>query len=313
MSRLAVIGDVGGHADQLRWALDWLGAESGRLPPDVVVIQVGDLVDRGPDSMGVLETVTRLLAEQPRQWIQLVGNHELQYLPGGTVFWREPLADAGVRRLRDWWAAGSVRVAAAVRTADGDPRRLAAVGRAHVGDPGRGVAQPAPGPDLADRRPRPRRPGRSTVGGVGRGTARTVDGLSRHRAFRPDPRALDGRPFRRPALALHGQGPPARHGRLARPPRARTPRRPRVHRRRPRPRPSRRHQVATPDTRRRRPLLRDTHRTLASPGVGHVLDGDLERVPDLVAESQQQDPQIPLVLLRSAQLTVAERVVVELE
>jgi hypothetical protein len=128
MSRLAVIGDVGGHADQLRWALDWLGAESGRLPPDVVVIQVGDLVDRGPDSMGVLETVTRLLAEQPRQWIQLVGNHELQYLPGGTVFWREPLADAGVRRLRDWWAAGSVRVAAAVRTADGDDLLLTHAG-----------------------------------------------------------------------------------------------------------------------------------------------------------------------------------------
>jgi Calcineurin-like phosphoesterase len=120
MGRLAVIGDVGGHVDQLRWALRWLGAENERLPPDLVVIQVGDLVDRGPDSMGVLDVVERLLERQPEQWIQLVGNHEAQYLPEGSVFWRSPLADAGVERLRTWWASGSLRVAAAVRTADGD-------------------------------------------------------------------------------------------------------------------------------------------------------------------------------------------------
>ncbi|MFC0438840.1 hypothetical protein [Kutzneria buriramensis] len=40
MGRLAVIGDVGGHAEQLRWALDHLGADDGQLPPDLVVIQV---------------------------------------------------------------------------------------------------------------------------------------------------------------------------------------------------------------------------------------------------------------------------------
>lgn len=128
MGRLAVIGDVGGHADQLRWALDWLGAVDGRLPPDLVVVQVGDLVDRGPDSPGVLDVVAPLLAEQPRQWIQLVGNHEAQYLPEGTVFWREPLVDAGVARLREWWANGSVRVAAAVRTVDGDELLLTHAG-----------------------------------------------------------------------------------------------------------------------------------------------------------------------------------------
>lgn len=128
MGRLAVIGDVGGHADQLRRALDWLGAEKGRLPPDLVVIQVGDLVDRGPDSLGVLDEVARLLDEQPRQWIQLVGNHEVQYLPGGTVFWRDRLADAGIARLQEWWADGSVRVAAAVRTADGEELLLTHAG-----------------------------------------------------------------------------------------------------------------------------------------------------------------------------------------
>jgi hypothetical protein len=120
MGRVAVIGDVGGHADQLRWALDRLSARSGLLPPDLVVVQVGDLVDRGPDSTGVLDVVAPIMAAQPRQWIQLTGNHESQYLPGGTVFWREPIAKADVARLRAWWADGTLQVATAVRTADGD-------------------------------------------------------------------------------------------------------------------------------------------------------------------------------------------------
>lgn len=110
----------GGHPTQLRQALDRLGAHDGRLPPDLIVIQVGDLVDRGPDSMGVLDIVEPLLAEQPRQWIQLVGNHEAQYLPGQELFWPDRLAAPGVDRLRDWWSGGRMRVAAAVRTGDGD-------------------------------------------------------------------------------------------------------------------------------------------------------------------------------------------------
>jgi hypothetical protein len=35
----------------------------------------------------MLDEVARLLAEQPQQWIQLTGNHEAQYLPGGELFW----------------------------------------------------------------------------------------------------------------------------------------------------------------------------------------------------------------------------------
>lgn len=128
MGRLAVVGDVGGHPDQLRSALDRLGAEDGLLPPDLVVVQVGDLVDCGPDSTGVLDVVARMLAEQPLQWIQLAGNHEAQYLPGGAVFWRDPLDPADVGRLRMWWANGSLRVAAAVRTADGDELLLTHAG-----------------------------------------------------------------------------------------------------------------------------------------------------------------------------------------
>lgn len=109
MARIAVIGDVGGHADQLRQALRELGA-------GLVVIQVGDLVDRGPDSLGVLEAVGERLGPG---WVQLVGNHEAQYLPGSEVFWPDPLPPQGVETLRAWWADGRMQVAAAI-TAGGD-------------------------------------------------------------------------------------------------------------------------------------------------------------------------------------------------
>jgi len=47
MGRIAVIGDVGGHLGQLEAALAALGATGGdrRLPDDLTVVQVGDLIN----------------------------------------------------------------------------------------------------------------------------------------------------------------------------------------------------------------------------------------------------------------------------
>jgi hypothetical protein len=120
MPRIAVIGDVGGHPDQLSRALDWLGAKGDRLPADLTVIQVGDLVDRGPDSEGVVALVARYLERQPGQWIQLAGNHDAQYVPGGQHFWPEILDPAMARLLSSWWTEGFMRVATAVRTSGGE-------------------------------------------------------------------------------------------------------------------------------------------------------------------------------------------------
>lgn len=114
MATIAVIGDVGGCADQLVAALRPLADD-----PDVVVVQVGDLVDRGPDSAGVLAVVRRHLEARPRRWVQLIGNHEAQYL-GHPAFWPERLADDDARLLQDWWLREWMRVAAAVRTAEGE-------------------------------------------------------------------------------------------------------------------------------------------------------------------------------------------------
>ena len=119
---MAVIGDVAGHADELREELVRLGADpgTGRLPPGLVVVQVGDLVHRGPDSPGVVALVDRYLREQPEQWVQLAGNHEAQYLREPVFSWPERLAEESAETLRRWWASGQMTPATAVRTAEGE-------------------------------------------------------------------------------------------------------------------------------------------------------------------------------------------------
>ena len=113
MATVLIIGDVGGCADQLAAAVGPVLGDDA-----TTVIQVGDLIDRGPDTAGVLAFVRDRLGGSPR-WIQLVGNHELQYLGGGR-FWQDPIAAADAELLRSWWLRERVQVAAAVRTAEGD-------------------------------------------------------------------------------------------------------------------------------------------------------------------------------------------------
>jgi calcineurin-like phosphoesterase family protein len=115
--RIAVIGDVGGHAEPLRHELTRLGAHpDGSLPEDLVVVQVGDLIHRGPDSAQVVDIVDRYLRTQPSQWIQLIGNHEVNYLQPPVFAWPETLGRKHVRILKRWWRDGAAAVAAAVET-----------------------------------------------------------------------------------------------------------------------------------------------------------------------------------------------------
>lgn len=112
--RFAVIGDVGGQLDELRRELTRLGADpaAGRLPDDLTVVQVGDLVHRGPDSAGVVALVDRFLQAHPDRWLQLVGNHETRYLAAPSFGWPERLDDASAATLQGWWHDGLLRVAA---------------------------------------------------------------------------------------------------------------------------------------------------------------------------------------------------------
>lgn len=73
ISALYVIGDVHGHLDKLTLAHDLIAADAGAR--DAEVIHVGDLVDRGPDSRGV---IAHLMAGQAdgRPWRVIRGNHD---------------------------------------------------------------------------------------------------------------------------------------------------------------------------------------------------------------------------------------------
>jgi serine/threonine protein phosphatase 1 len=108
--RVYAIGDVHGCADRLA-ALHRLVADDARARPAkrTVLVHLGDYVDRGPDSAGVLEV---LLAPPPvpgAEAINLIGNHEVMMLdaadplahPGAWEFW---LDNGGTETLASYGA-----------------------------------------------------------------------------------------------------------------------------------------------------------------------------------------------------------------
>ncbi len=69
MPRTIAIGDIHGCADEFKELLNAL-----ELEPDDRVVQLGDLINRGPDSHGVLELAREYKIEA------ILGNHELRLL-----------------------------------------------------------------------------------------------------------------------------------------------------------------------------------------------------------------------------------------
>ena len=78
--RIYCIGDIHGHLDKLTRAHDLIEGDRAREGDDgAPVIHVGDLVDRGPDSLGVID---RLIGGITRgeNWEVLLGNHDRMFL-----------------------------------------------------------------------------------------------------------------------------------------------------------------------------------------------------------------------------------------
>ena len=86
MIRSYAIGDIHGHLDQLERVHDWIRRDRARAgDAEAPVVHVGDLVDRGPDSPGVIEFLLRgqLRGEN---WVVLKGNHDRMF----SMFLHEP-------------------------------------------------------------------------------------------------------------------------------------------------------------------------------------------------------------------------------
>jgi serine/threonine protein phosphatase 1 len=77
MSRLFAVPDIHGRNDLLQRLLQTLRSDlySLDLTQDKLIF-MGDMIDRGPDSKGVLDTVRKLESDHPGRVIVLRGNHE---------------------------------------------------------------------------------------------------------------------------------------------------------------------------------------------------------------------------------------------
>lgn len=76
-----IVGDIHGECGALLSLLDRLGYDGqGEHPEGRRLVFIGDLVDRGPDSPGVLRLVRQLVQRKRAQCV--LGNHELNLLRG---------------------------------------------------------------------------------------------------------------------------------------------------------------------------------------------------------------------------------------
>ncbi|MBO0662634.1 metallophosphoesterase [Jiella sp. MQZ9-1] len=103
---IVAIGDVHGEQALLQRFLDGVDALAERKDVQPAIYLLGDLVDRGPDSRGVMELATRIIAERPGSKL-LIGNHDEWFhrfladdlMPEETAGW---LDQGGFETLRSY-------------------------------------------------------------------------------------------------------------------------------------------------------------------------------------------------------------------
>lgn len=101
--RIYAIGDIHGRSDLLRLMLGRIKADAATYTGQVTLVCIGDYIDRGPDSKGVVDL---LLGDVPAEWntVFLRGNHEqamLDFLDNPALR-GEWLAWGGVQALESY-------------------------------------------------------------------------------------------------------------------------------------------------------------------------------------------------------------------
>ncbi len=101
-NRIYAVGDVHGHHDKLVEIHARIAADRQETADEVApVIHVGDLVDRGPDSKGVVEFICNGV-DRGEPWRVLLGNHDRlfrQFL--GNASLRDSILRQGLNWLSD--------------------------------------------------------------------------------------------------------------------------------------------------------------------------------------------------------------------
>jgi serine/threonine protein phosphatase 1 len=77
--RSYAIGDIHGHLDKLQALHAFIATDKAAVgDKDAPIVHVGDLVDRGPDSRGVIEYLRAGIAAG-ENWVVLKGNHDRMF------------------------------------------------------------------------------------------------------------------------------------------------------------------------------------------------------------------------------------------
>lgn len=132
---IAVFGDTGGHAKVFFNSLKELGIDpyAATIPENLQVIHLGDLIHKGFSSDLLVETVDKLIRNNPGQWIQIVGNHELQHLDG-VSFWRCSCKSETITLLRKLFSEGLIQIAYGADNIKPPVLEVSASPRFHVGN-----------------------------------------------------------------------------------------------------------------------------------------------------------------------------------
>jgi len=114
---IVAVGDVHGELDALREILrhaELLGDQDQWVGRETVLVQTGDVIDRGPKSKEAYSLLARLQGEAPKtggKVVRLLGNHELAILQGNTGYANfQGIAEFQRLLLQDVFA-GNVRAA----------------------------------------------------------------------------------------------------------------------------------------------------------------------------------------------------------
>jgi serine/threonine protein phosphatase 1 len=97
MTLTYAIGDIHGSLDKLKSLV--AGCQEHAGDREMMLVFLGDYIDRGPDSAGVVRFVLTLQSEAPERIITLKGNHEA---------WALAVAD-GKMRVSGWLINGGAR------------------------------------------------------------------------------------------------------------------------------------------------------------------------------------------------------------
>jgi serine/threonine protein phosphatase 1 len=126
--RVYAVGDTHGHTDALRPLLGQLAADAADAGERPLLVFLGDYVDRGPDSRGVIDAILALEAQGPFEVVCLKGNHEdaLLRVLVDTEFGPNWIANWGQATLRSY----GVHLPAWGREMEETPRVQAELARA---------------------------------------------------------------------------------------------------------------------------------------------------------------------------------------